>query len=234
MDFEKANTFTLSMLEEAPAYNRWIFEKFRPYLGEDILEIGCGLGNLTGFLLSERRVFVIDINASYLRTVSHKFQGHLNLKGVFLWDIQQKLSQNLRFPVDTIVCSNVLEHVEDDDAVLRNFYQLLPRGGRLILLLPALKVLYNALDRELGHFRRYHKKEVIQKLAGNGFRIREVIYFNMFGIGGWFFNGTILRNRLLSWSQMRIFNQLVPFFIQLEKVIPTFIGQSLIAVGEKV
>ncbi|MBM4330282.1 MAG: class I SAM-dependent methyltransferase [Deltaproteobacteria bacterium] len=233
MDFEKANTLTLSMLEEAPAYNRWVFEKFRPYLGEDLLEIGCGLGNLTGFLLGEGRVFVADINASYLRTVSHKFQSHVNLKGVFLWDIQQKLSQNLHFPADTIVCSNVLEHVEDGDAVLRNFYQLLPRGGRLILLLPALKALYNALDRELGHFRRYHKKEVIQKLAGNGFRILHLNYFNMFGIWGWFFNGTILRKRLLSLRQIRIFNQMVPFFAVVEKIIPTFMGQSLIAVGEK-
>ncbi len=233
LDVERTNALTLSLLEEAPAYNDWIFRKIRPFLGKDILEVGCGIGNLTGLLLRQGRVIAADVNEGYLRIVESKFRSHVNLQDLFLWDIQKASPKKLNTVIDTIVCSNVLEHVEEDDPVLQNFYQLLPAGGKLIVLVPAFQGLYNVLDRELGHCRRYHKKEVIQKLAGNGFRIRQVIYFNMFGIGGWFFNGTILRNRLLSWRQMRIFNQLVPFFIQVEKVIPTFIGQSLIAVGEK-
>ena len=51
-DTEKTNTLTLFILEGAEAYHRWIFEKISPYLGEDILEVGCGIGNLTALLLS--------------------------------------------------------------------------------------------------------------------------------------------------------------------------------------
>jgi len=233
MGTERANTLTLYILEEAVSYHRWIFEKIRPWLGKSILEAGCGIGNLTGLLLSHGRVIVADMNENYLRIVEDKFRGHSNLKEVLLWDIRQEPPKNLGVSIDTIVCSNVLEHVEDDGAVLENFYQLLPAGGRIIVLVPALKILYNVLDQELGHFRRYGKEELIQKLTLNGFKIRYLKFFNFFGILGWFVNGTLLRRRSLSVRQVRIFNKMVPFFIRVEKVIPTLVGQSLIAAGEK-
>jgi SAM-dependent methyltransferase len=233
VDAEKTNSLTLSLLEEAVAYHRWIFEKIRPYLGEDIIEVGCGIGNLTGLLMSQGKVMAADVNEGYLRAVEDKYRDHSNLKGILIWDIQQDFLENLHPTFDTIVCSNVLEHVKNDDPVLKNFYNLLPIGGKLIILVPALRVLYNSLDRELGHFRRYNKEELLRKLAENGFRVCSLKYFNLFGILGWFVNGTLLRRRLLSARQIRIFNRMVPFFIWVEKVIPTFWGQSLIVVGEK-
>jgi 2-polyprenyl-3-methyl-5-hydroxy-6-metoxy-1,4-benzoquinol methylase len=233
MDTEKTNTLTLSVLEEAVSYHRWIFQKIRPWLGKTILEAGCGIGNLTGLLLSQGMVTVVDMNKNYLQRVEEKFRSHSKLKEVILWDVRQEPPKNLGISIDTIVCSNVLEHIENDDAVLKNFYQLLSSGGRIIVLVPALKILYNVLDQELGHFRRYSRKDLIQRLTLNGFKIQYLKFFNLFGILGWFVNGTLLRKRSLSVGQVRIFNKMVPFFIQVEKVIPTFAGQSLIAVGEK-
>jgi len=233
MDTELTNTLTLSLLEKAIAYHRWVFEKIRPYLRGNILEVGCGIGNLTGFLLNHGKVIVSDINEGYLQMVENKYRKHPNLEGVLLWNIEQNPVQNFNMRIDTILCSNVLEHVEKDDAALNIFFQLLPEGGRLIILAPALKGLYNVLDKELGHFRRYNRAELIQKLIRNGFRICSLEYINLFGIMGWFINGTLLRRRLLSTRQIRVFNRMVPLFIRIEKIIPTWVGQSLIAVGEK-
>jgi len=233
MNTEKTNTLVLSVLEEAVSYHRWIFEKIRPYLGKTILEAGCGIGNLTGLLLSHGKIIVSDINEDYLQRVEEKFLDYSNLKEVLLWDIRQEFPKDLCLSIDTIVCSNVLEHIENDDAVLKNFYQLLPSGGRIIVLVPALKILYNVLDQELGHFRRYSRKELVQRLTLSGFKIRYLKFFNLFGILGWFVNGALLRRHSLSVRQVMIFNKMVPFFIQVEKVIPTLVGQSLIAVGEK-
>jgi len=232
-DTQKINTLTLSILEEAVAYHRWIFQKIRPYLGKNILEVGCGIGSLTDLLLRQGRVIVADLNEGYLRTVGNKFRTHPNLKEILIWDVQQEPPKHLHMAIDTIVCSNVLEHVRDDDFVLKIFFHLLPTRAKVILLVPALKGLYNGLDKELGHFRRYNRKELRQKLTSNGFKICHLEFFNFFGIFGWFINGTLLRRRLLSGRQVRIFNQLVPFFIQMEKIIPNLAGQSLIAIGEK-
>jgi len=186
MDTELTNTLTLCLLEKAIAYHRWVFEKISPYLGGNILEVGCGIGNLTSFLLNHGKVIVSDINEGYLRMVEDKYRNHPNLKGVLLWNIEQNPAQNLNMPIDTIFCSNVLEHIEKDDAVLNIFSQLLPQGGRLILLVPAIRGLYNGLDKELGHFRRYNRAELIQKLTRNGFRCCHINYFNLFGMLGWF------------------------------------------------
>lgn len=237
MDTERTNTLTLFILEGADAYHQWIFDKIRPYLGKEILEVGCGIGNLTGLLLSQARVIVTDVNRSYLQRVENKYRDHSNLKGILLWDVEQTLTKffDIPFdiPIDTIVCSNVLEHINMDEAALENFFHLLPKGGRLIVLAPALKILYNALDKELGHFRRYGRAELAQKLARNGFVIRSSKYFNFFGIFGWFINGTLLKRRLLQPRQIKTFNTMVPLFVWMEKVMPTLVGQSLIIVGEK-
>jgi len=237
MDTEKTNTLTLFILEGANAYHRWIFQKLRPYLGEGILEVGCGIGNLTGLLLNEARVIAADVNRSYLQRVENKYRDHPNLNGILLWDIEESLTKFfdilIDMPIDTILCSNVLEHINMDEAALENFFHLLPEGGRLIVLVPALKMIYNALDRELGHFRRYGRAEMVQKFARSGFRVCSAKYFNFFGIFGWFVNGTLLKRRFLHPDQIKAFNTLVPFFVWMEKVMPTLVGQSLIVVGEK-
>jgi len=232
-DTEETNTLTLSILEGADAYNRWIFEKIESFLGKDIFEVGCGIGNLTGLLLRQGRVIAADVNEEYLRAVENKYQHHPNLKGVLTWDVQENPPKNFNMSIDTIVCSNVLEHIENDDFVLGKFWELLPSNGRLIVLVPALQVLYNVLDKELGHFRRYDKKELNKKLNKNGFRVCSLRYFNLFGIAGWFMNGTLLRRRLLPAKQMGVFNKMVPLFMKMEKVVPMWKGQSLIAMAEK-
>jgi SAM-dependent methyltransferase len=233
MDIERTNTITLSILEEATSYHRWIFEKIKSYLKGNILEVGCGIGNFTGWLLRQGRVMVADVNGDYLKLVHNKFRSHPNLMGTLLWDIERELPKELHASVETIVCSNVLEHIGDDVSVLKHFHQLLSGEGRLILLVPALKCLYNQLDKDLGHFRRYSKKELISKIEQSGFRILHLTYFNPFGILGWFFNGSILRRRILPQNQVKVFNKMVPLFISLEKIIPNWVGQSLIVVGEK-
>jgi 2-polyprenyl-3-methyl-5-hydroxy-6-metoxy-1,4-benzoquinol methylase len=233
MNVERTNTLTLLLLEKATAYNRWVFEEIQPFLKGNLLEVGCGTGNLTGWLLQQGRVVATDLNEDYLRVVQGRYGKHSNLVTTLAWNIQGDPPDTIQKTMDTIICSNVLEHVEEDDRVLSHFYELLPEGGRLILLVPALKFLYNHLDRELGHFRRYGREELIQKLKRNRFKVIRLDYFNFFGILGWFLNGTLLRRRLVPEGQMGIFNKMVPFFKKAEKMIPGRVGQSLIAVGEK-
>lgn len=233
MDFEKANTYTLKLLKEADAYNRWIFQRISPWLGNKILEVGCGIGNITEMLISRGKIFVSDINRKYLQIVEDRFRNNPNFQKAILWDISKEPPEELYNAIDTILCCNVLEHVKDDDSVLKNFYQLLSSGGRLIILVPAMKILYNSLDQELGHLRRYSKKEIIMKLKSNSFKILYIGFFNILGIIGWFINGNILRRQLLTQKQIIVFNKFVPILSRLEKVIPSFIGLSIIATGEK-
>src|SRR4030043_299979 len=116
------------------AYHQWIFEKIKPYVTGNVLEVGCGIGNLTGFLLNDRKVIASDVNEDYLETIKNKYRHHPNPMGVLLWDIEQTPSQKFNIHIDTILCSNVLEHIKQDNVVINNFSRLLPEGGRVIIL----------------------------------------------------------------------------------------------------
>ena len=132
---------------------------------------------------------------------------------------------------DTIVCLNVLEHIEDDVTSLRSMRALLQPGGRLVLLVPALPALYGTLDEALGHFRRYRPAELAAKFTDAGFRLAHVEYFNLAGVLGWWLIGRVLRRRLIPRCALKWYDALVPLF-RLETLMPWRIGQSLIAIGE--
>jgi len=229
----KTNTLTLLLLEQTEAYHAWLIDQIRSFLRGNILEVGCGIGNLTGLLLDCGKVWASDIEGNYLKIVKERYGSHPNFVSALIWDIRIPPLRDFPKTFDTVVCSNVLEHIEEDLTVLNHFYQMLSKGGRVVLLVPALKWLYNSLDQDLGHVRRYTKKELATKIKQSGFQLLHLTYFNPFGILGWFINGTLLRRRLLPKHQVRLFNQFVPMFRILETFVPNWIGQSLIAIGEK-
>jgi SAM-dependent methyltransferase len=136
------------------------------------------------------------------------------------------------YHIDSVICFNVLEHINEDEKALKNIFNLLEPGGRLLLFAPSHSWLYGTLDQHLGHYRRYGKKELKNRLETIGFKVVVLRYFNRIGIWGWFLNSKILRRKRLSSFQLRVYNLLVPLF-KLEKFLPLPFGTSLIAVAEK-
>jgi hypothetical protein len=126
----------------------------------------------------------------------------------------------------------VLEHVEDDQRALDAMRSLLAPGGRVVLVIPAIKALYGAIDQAIHHFRRYSTEEIEAKLRGAGLEVEHVSYFNMLGVPGWFVNSKLLKRRTVPGIQARINDRLVPV-LRLERRFGPPIGMSLIAVGRR-
>jgi len=227
---DQVGAATLERMAAAPRYNRWMFDRLRPWVGRRVLEIGAGIGNMSAFLADRERVVLTDTEPYYLGRLRDRFA-----------DRPQVSVSELRLPavspglvaerLDTVVCLNVLEHIEDDRASLRAMHDLLAPGGRLVLLVPSLRALYGTLDEALGHFRRYVPEELSDKLPAAGFRLRHLEYFNLAGVPGWWVAGRVLRRRLIPTGALRWYEALVPLF-RLERLLPWRIGQSLIAIGE--
>lgn len=72
------------------------------------------------------------------------------------------------------VCSEVLEHIENDTAVLGELSRIVEPGGEVCITVPKGKYYFAADDRYVGHFRRYSIQEVLDKLAAAGLRPRAV------------------------------------------------------------
>ena len=134
--------------------------------------------------------------------------------------------------VDSILCSNVLEHIEDDHAALRNMHAALKPEGRLVLVVPAGRWLYGSLDKVLGHCRRYTESAITDQLRAEGFEVEKAFSMNKPGVLGWWLNGKVLRKKTLGKLQMKVFNTLVPVFKLVDPLLP-WTGLSLVVVARK-
>ena len=90
------------------------------------------------------------------------------------------------FAPESVVFLNVLEHIEDDEAVLANLFEVIPEGGRVIVLVPYNMKLYSEFDRQLGHFRRYGENELENKFRVAGFEVEKQFFFNKVGVFAWY------------------------------------------------
>ena len=127
-----------------------------------MLELGSGHGDLTERLAPGRIVDASDVSDSCLAVLEERFAGSENVS-VQRIDVAERIPDD-RY--DSIVMVNVLEHIEDDAGTVRRLGQALVPGGCLVLYVPALPVLYSQFDRDIGHYRRYRKRELVAILEG--------------------------------------------------------------------
>ncbi len=222
----------LHSLERAQNFNQWMADAIEPYVGARVLEIGAGIGNITTWLLPRDFYLASDINPHYLDYLNNLSLGkpYLNVARLDLQTPQDFAPWRSKF--DTVVCLNVLEHVRDPLLALRNMYDALAPGGRLVLYVPQGQHLYSSLDEVLGHRCRYSKEMLAGELRSTGFEVEELRDFNHFGVPGWLLNGKILKRRHFSRNQLKLFNVLAPAIRRVDNLLPGA-GLGIIAVSRK-
>ena len=228
---DDAGHVTLESLAAAPGISRWMLEQFDPYLGEEILEAGCGAGNLTRDLVSKRRLTALDIDHVHLERVSAEF-GHLESVNVVAGDLNESVtyeSWDGRF--DSVLCVNVLEHLAEPRSAAVGFARVLKPGGHALVLVPAHQWLFSAADEALGHHMRYSRPELVSLLESAGLEIVEIRQFNRLGVLGWTAN-KLVRRTDIGPLQARMFGWLLPVARLFERlsVLP---GLSWIAIARK-
>jgi len=216
-------------LAGAENYNRWIYSQIAPFIGDRILDVGCAIGNITQFYADRELVIGVDVVAEELEVARRRFAGtnyeahHMDVSSPALLGFRDR---NL----DTAVCLNVLEHVEDDVHALRNMSNALAPNSRICLLVPVNKWLYGPMDSIDHHYRRYTKSEVNAKVAAAGLTVEHQNYFNMLGIPAWFFTNRVLRRSMAAPVQYSVYDALVPLLSRFERAFPPPAGLSLVTV----
>jgi len=234
MGYDQILISDLEIMAGAKNYRRWMYRRLAPYIGRRILEIGAGIGNFTDLLLDREFVQATDNYQPCVEYLNARFGGRLPRPALML-DISADNGAELRArSFDTIICLNVLEHIENDLGALRRMHGLLAPAGRLVLLVPAFQFLYGTVDRALGHYRRYTQKNLLPRMRQADFVIERSFYMNAIGMAGWFWNNRITRRTAESKKQIGFFDRRVaPVAEVLEKVLPPPAGLSLIAIGRK-
>jgi glycosyltransferase involved in cell wall biosynthesis len=219
----------LARLSRAPRFNAWMADIIRGFCGDTVLEIGSGVGNLTKRLTPRAKYVSSDINPLYLDTLSNLREGrpYLEAKYCDVTDLSSFVQLGQKY--DTVICLNVIEHVGDDRAALRNIASVLRDGGRAVILVPQGPWNYGTLDEVLGHERRYTRETLTELATDCGLEVEEMIEFNRIGTAAWWLNGKVLRRRTFGLGQILALNALTPLFRKMEPALP-LPGLSLIAV----
>lgn len=223
---------SLERMDGANNYNAWLGRRFREHLGKRVLEIGAGIGTITRELEAGRELLIaLEVDRFYVDRLRNMFRGKPHVRP-YLSDVALADWESLKSErIDTIVLSNVLEHIPDDGAAVRRFRQILPVGGKVVILVPALEQLFGSMDEAVGHYRRYTPQTLRKVLEQNGFTVDTLEWMNLVGIPGWFMNGRVMRRRAVPKLQLRLYDRLAPLLAEAERHVKLPVGMSLFAVG---
>jgi SAM-dependent methyltransferase len=238
--FREASTtaqYTLAdqlLMQRAERYFAWQAGLVLQQTGRRVIEVGCGTGNFTRYLLDREQVVGLDVVEECVRSLRERLGNPANVEARVL-DVQDREFLDLaQTRPDTVVCLNVLEHIRDDRLALEHMEGVLAPGGRAIFLLPAFESLYGPIDKNLGHFRRYSKAGWRALAESTGFRIRVSRYFNFPGFFGWWANARIFKKERQSAAQIEFFDsKVVPVICRVESWMEPPVGQSIFTVLEK-
>jgi SAM-dependent methyltransferase len=229
----------LEAMSFAVNYHRWILEEFRPHLGQRVVEVGAGTGSFSELLLehkpqslsliepSQRMYKYLTANVARIKT-----EAEVNTYNAVFTDVAQKIRLDQR--PDSIIYVNVLEHVENDRAELAAMRDTLDDKGRIFIFVPALRWLYGAFDKQVGHYRRYAKDELETKCKDSGFKLIKSCYFDFAGVAPWWIKYRLLKSDSLESGAIRFYDKLVvPITKTFESVITPPLGKNILLIGEK-
>lgn len=222
-----------SAMAAAGNYRRWQVDIFRPWLGESVLEVGIGDGGFRD-LLGAREYVGLDLDAELIERARASRTGGDYVQADIEDPALPEALGGRRF--DSVLCVNVLEHVPDDAAAVRNLAALLRPGGHLLLFVPAHPALYTEMDRLAGHHRRY-RLAAVRALLPEGVDPVRLYYLNPVGALGWWANKlarpSSLEDRQVR-GQVMLFDRVaLPVSRLLTPLTRRLFGQSVVCVARK-
>lgn len=236
--------FELELLVGAPRYQRWLVDVVRPYLGHRVLELGSGIGNMSRHLPVSERLVLSEINPDLVKILEERVPSQ-GARSVTLVDPNAPLADTFRHEnFDTVLSFNVLEHIPDDAAMMRDLIRLLKSSGapgtkRIVTVVPAHQWAFGEIDKAFEHCRRYSagsfrrllRDAGAEPLSRKNFRFR---YLNLAGLFGWWLNGKVLKRRQIGTANVRTFEALCPILRPADDFLHTRLrlplGNSLLAV----
>jgi SAM-dependent methyltransferase len=229
----------LESMSFARNYHRWILDLFAPHLGTRLVEVGAGTGSFSELLLERRpsSLTLVEPSADMHRLLVERVGRMSPGPDVRVYNdtfarVAARVAEEQR--PDSIIYVNVLEHVEDDEGELRAVRGALAPGGRAFIFVPAFAWLYGSFDRQVGHRRRYTRRELSEKCERAGLRVVKAVYLDAAGMLPWWVKYRVLRSEKMEPAAVRFYdNFCVPVLRRVEALAPPPFGKNVLLVAEK-
>lgn len=219
----------LEALQGLRRYPAWLVERLGPALRGRVLEFGAGLGTFTRAWRARADEAVLLEPSQLAGPLAERFADDPRVS-VHRETLQAHLARVGPGGFDAVVSSNVLEHIGDDVGALRAARRLLRPGGAVLIVVPALPVLFGTLDQVVGHHRRYTRRGLHDVLLGAGFVDPHIQALDLPGVLPWLVAGRVLRRRTFSRRAAILYDRaVVPVARRLEARLPPPVGKNLVA-----
>jgi SAM-dependent methyltransferase len=232
------STYVGSELELFARVTNWkayFASRIRDYLGNDVLEVGAGLGGTTAILCTQphRRWMCLEPDPQLVTALeATKAAGKLPACCEARVGTLADLDAGELF--DTLLYMDVLEHIADDRAELASAASHLRPGGKVVVLAPAHQWLYTPFDKAIGHYRRYNKP-MLRAVTPDSLRIVRLMYLDAVGMLASMGNRFVLGSGMPSPRQLWVWDKLmVPVSRLVDPITRYTIGKSVLAVWEKI
>jgi SAM-dependent methyltransferase len=139
-----------------------------------VLEIGCGVGGNVGLLSQSGQYRGIDMHKPAIDYCSEKYP-QFEFQCARVEDIPQEFNSN---KFDSIYILDVLEHIDDQVAILKSAQNYLTPSGKILVTVPAFEFLWSPHDDFVHHVRRYTKAGLKKVLEDSGYKVERISYFN--------------------------------------------------------
>ena len=221
----------LGALSAAKNYHRWILSKFEPYLGNKVAEVGAGIGTVSKLLLRSpgRSLTAFEPSPNMFPYLAERLRGETRAHAINDCFEPRYVPDG----VESVVYTNVLEHIADDRGELAKAREALQLGGHLLVFAPAHEWLYSDFDRRIGHVRRYTKRGLVDLVQSTGFDLVKAQFFDIVGILPWYLTFVLLKGHPRPASVFLYDRIIVPPMRMIESIIAPPIGKSVLVIARK-
>lgn len=220
------------------AYYGWVLDLFGDDIAFPAADAGAGSGHFAGLL---RRcgspLVLLEGGADNLAELSARFAGDAGIEVVDC-DLEACGPLLAGRGVRSVFSLDVLEHLPDDAAVLARIHHALPPGGRLYIKVPALPMLFGAVDVASGHYRRYTRATLRAVVEGAGFEVERCHYMNLAGVAPYFIKSRVLRrasnfSRTFSPAAIARIQRAMPWIRRIDRITGAPLGLSVVCVATR-
>ncbi|SDT74096.1 class I SAM-dependent methyltransferase [Actinoplanes derwentensis] len=226
---QRIQSEVLEGLATAVNHRRWFVELALPYLGDNPIEIGSGLGDYAIEWAEHLPKFTAtEADPDRLVLLKERMDEYSNIT------VRQMLlpADDANSEYSAAVSYNVLEHIEDHVGALRSMKELVRPGGKVIIIVPAFMFAMSQVDIATGHIRRYTKKTLGAAFTEAGLEIEKLHYANALGLLGYYTATSIFKLAPKEGPMVKIYDSVVlPVTKTAEKVFRPPFGQSVFCVA---
>ncbi|MFP5501653.1 MAG: class I SAM-dependent methyltransferase [Candidatus Sericytochromatia bacterium] len=223
----------LELFATARHWKTYLKDQLAPHLGQDVLEVGAGLGGTTALLAGpqQRRWVCLEPDPALAERITAAIAKESLPEGCTV-----RVGTLAEAPelvgFDTILYIDVLEHIEADREELAIAAERLRPGGRLVVLSPAHQWLFSPFDAAIGHYRRYDRRS-LERITPSGARLVSIRFLDSVGMLASSANRLVLKSAHPTPAQIHFWDStLVPISRRIDPWFGHRLGKSILAVWE--